>query len=175
MKTPIPRKSRSKPCCICRKRFAPNTRLGDRQKTCGRQACKTERKRRVQAEWARKNADYWTERRLREQAARLESGDDTVANKPPPSELDKLPVSYIQDEMGAPAVAILTFLVRLQHRTAQVSLRKQALDLERKLNGDLQRTPQVPIRDDPGNTEAELNGVLQGGAQVAIGGSDGPA
>ena len=166
-------KSRTKPCCICRKWFIPCPRLGDRQKTCGHEACKAERKRRVQAEWARKNADYWTERRLREQAARLESGDSKPANKPPPSGLQKLPVSYIKDEIGAPALAILTFLARLLDRTAQVSIRRQAIDLERKLNRDLHRTPQVSIRTEAGDAMAELNGVQECGAQVAIADSGG--
>jgi len=172
MKTTTPRKNRSKPCCICRKRFIPSPRLGERQKTCGEQACRTERKRRVQARWSRKNADYWTERRLREQAARLATGDGRPADKPPPSGLNKLPSSYIRDEMGAPALAILAFLVRLQHRAAQVSIRRQALDFERKFNKYLHTPPQVPIRPEPPDIQGKLVGDAVGAAQVAIGDSN---
>lgn len=171
MKITSPRKSRSKPCCICRKRFTPNTRLGDRQKTCGSQPCKTERKRRVQAQWASDNADYWTERRLREQAARLEAGEDKPPNRPPPSGLKRLPTAYIHEELGAHAAVILAFSVRLQQRIAQVAIRKQAVELEKKLNGDLHRTPQVPLRAELCDMGGKLNGDLQQVAQVAIGDS----
>ncbi len=175
MKTTNSRKSRSKPCCICRKRFTPNPRLGDRQKTCGSRDCKAERKRRVQAKWSHDNADYWTERRLREQAARLEAGEGKPANTPPPSALKQLPATYIQDELGAHALVILMFLTRLQHRVAQVSIRGQPPDFESKPGKDARHAAQVAIRAEPHDTQSKSGEVRRLPTQVAIAAVEDPA
>ncbi len=59
-------------CCICRKRFEPHPRLGDRQRTCGRDECQKRRRRANSRNWRSRNpeaddADY---RRIRERDRR---------------------------------------------------------------------------------------------------------
>ena len=54
-------------CCICSKRFEPNPRLGDRQRTCGDTDCQSQRRCINSRNWRSKNpeaddADY---RRIR--------------------------------------------------------------------------------------------------------------
>lgn len=55
---------RKRPCSVCGKWFLPNSRQGDRQKTCGRQECKREWHRRACAKWHSKNPGYDTHTRL---------------------------------------------------------------------------------------------------------------
>jgi len=45
-------------CCCCGKIFTPNPKLGKRQKTCGRKACKKELNRQNQTQWRTRNSDY---------------------------------------------------------------------------------------------------------------------
>jgi hypothetical protein len=49
---------RKRPCRICRRWFSPDSRLKDRQRTCGEQACKREWHRRKCAEWNRENSAF---------------------------------------------------------------------------------------------------------------------
>jgi hypothetical protein len=54
-------------CCICKKQFNPNPRLGDRQRTCGRDNCQKERRRINSRNWRARNpeGDDATYRRIR--------------------------------------------------------------------------------------------------------------
>jgi hypothetical protein len=53
------RKSNKRPCRICRKWFTPHPRLGDRQKTCGKEACKRKWHAKKCTEWNKKNRSYF--------------------------------------------------------------------------------------------------------------------
>lgn len=55
---------RKRPCCICRRWFLPDNRVGSRQHTCGRPECRQQRRRRMQAAWRVQYPDYFTARRL---------------------------------------------------------------------------------------------------------------
>jgi hypothetical protein len=44
-------------CCICRKRFKPNPRLGYQQRTCGRDECQKQRRRANAGNWRTRNPD----------------------------------------------------------------------------------------------------------------------
>ena len=52
----MPKQSR---CPFCRCLFIPNPRIKDRQKTCGRLACRRKRKRRMDERWRRQHPDYF--------------------------------------------------------------------------------------------------------------------
>lgn len=59
-------------CCICRKRFKPHPRLGNQQRTCGRDECQNQRRRNNSRNWRARNpeaddADY---RRIRQRDRR---------------------------------------------------------------------------------------------------------
>ena len=49
------RSNKRKPCAICRECIYPNPRLGRRQKTCGRQACKKAYRAQYRCRYRRKN------------------------------------------------------------------------------------------------------------------------
>jgi len=48
-----------KTCEVCEVLFAPDPRVGQRQRVCRKLACQKERKRRAQETWLQKNPDYF--------------------------------------------------------------------------------------------------------------------
>jgi hypothetical protein len=48
-----------KRCLFCGRYFTPDYRVKDKQKSCGRPACRRARKKAAQQEWVRKNPDYF--------------------------------------------------------------------------------------------------------------------
>jgi hypothetical protein len=51
--------SKRKRCPFCRRLFAPDSRVKERQKTCGRQECRRKQKRRLDKQWRSENRDYF--------------------------------------------------------------------------------------------------------------------
>jgi len=107
--------------------------VAGRQKTCSDEACRRKRKAKAQASWSRRNPEYWTARRLREQAERLEAERKPDRLPPPPRELSRLPVDFVQDAMGAKALVILAFLARILHRSAQDEMRAHVLEISEEI------------------------------------------
>src|SRR3990172_10927123 len=103
-----------RPCRICRRWFAPDPRVGERQHVCQREECQTERHRRDQAEWYRRNPGYFIARRLGERAA---ESDPRPPRMPPP--LGRLPWELAQDEFGVQGAGFLGSLGRLIVQWAQ--------------------------------------------------------
>jgi hypothetical protein len=48
-----------KRCINCGRYFIPDRRIGERQKVCGREACKRERKKKAQENWRNNNPEYF--------------------------------------------------------------------------------------------------------------------
>jgi hypothetical protein len=46
-------------CLLCRRLFIPDPRVKERQKTCGRQECRREQKRRLDACWRSQHREYF--------------------------------------------------------------------------------------------------------------------
>lgn len=51
--------SKRRRCPYCRRLFVPDPRLKDRQRTCGRPACRREHKRRYDRRWRSRHPDYF--------------------------------------------------------------------------------------------------------------------
>ena len=51
--------SKRRRCPFCRRLFTPHPRLKERQKTCGRSACRKEQKRRYDQAWRQQHPDYF--------------------------------------------------------------------------------------------------------------------
>ena len=131
--------SRKRPCRVCGKWFMPNPRLGDRQKTCGADACKQKWHAAKCAEWNRQNKAYFKEIYLR---SRLEppGGDAADPRSSPrssphtnsaargPSPLH-LPREVVQEVMGAQQLVIIEYLVRVLLRGVQEVITAQALEM----------------------------------------------
>ena len=111
---------------MCGKWFSPDPRVKGSQKTCGRESCRKEQRRRTQAAWRKRNPGYWAERRLREKVEQVESGERTAAPcRPPPAVMAEVPWGYAQDAIGVKSVVFLGFIVRLLFRAVQDEMRGQ--------------------------------------------------
>ena len=51
-----------KVCPYCFNTFIPNPKVGDRQKCCGSESCKLQRKRDADRQWRKKNPEYFKNR-----------------------------------------------------------------------------------------------------------------
>jgi hypothetical protein len=95
-----------RPCSICRRWFRPDARVGARQHTCSEPECQQKRRQRKQAQWRRRNPDYFVARRW---ATATEAGEP--ARAPPP--LEEVPWDVVQSQMGIKAAVILGLFGRL--------------------------------------------------------------
>jgi len=133
---------KKRPCRVCGKWYLPNSRLGDRQQTCGALECQRKWHARKCAEWNRKNRAYFKEIYLR---GRLESfGSGPPAQSPssctscrindPPrrtSPLD-LPQGVIQEVIEVKQLIIIEYIVRLLMRRFQEVIRIQLVEKQRE-------------------------------------------
>jgi hypothetical protein len=126
---------RKRPCRICGKWFMPNPRLGDRQKTCGADACKRQWHTAKCAEWNRQNHAYFKEIYLR---SRLEAASSYAAESSPPPRPPTpvrapsplhIPQEVVQEVMGAQQAVIIEYIVRLLLRGVQEVISTQHLEM----------------------------------------------
>jgi len=131
---------RKRPCRICGKWFIPNPRLGDRQKTCGADACKQQWHTAKCAEWNRQNRAYFKEIHLR---SRLEPPDNDAADPLSPCSSSPsranaaargpsplhLPREAIQEVMGTQQLVIIEYVVRVLLRGIQEVIGGQHLEI----------------------------------------------
>jgi hypothetical protein len=116
---------RKRPCRICRRWFWPDTRAGDRQKTCSRPGCQRERHRRACADWHRRNPDYDREGRLRRRV---------VPEEPhrPREPLDGLAWPAVRDAVGLQVAVIIDESGRLLERWTRDAVNAQLLEKKSK-------------------------------------------
>jgi len=129
------RPARKRPCRICRRWFLPDSRLKDRQMTCGDAQCKRQWHCKKCAEWNRKNLEYFRSNYLQK---KLEAaGTSAVASKPfepmdkhmgqPRSRFRSgLPLKYVQEVIGAQHLIIIEYLAQLLLRRFQEAFTRQA-------------------------------------------------
>ena len=77
----------AKRCEYCGRYFIPDTRVGKRQKSCGRAECKRKRKQDAQRAWSLKNPGYFNGRYpyVKEWRQRRKKSQDMIQDKIPPS------------------------------------------------------------------------------------------
>ena len=146
------RKSKKRPCRICRKWFMPNPRVGDRQKTCGDHECMRKWHAKKCAEWNRKNSKCAQENYLHNKLALALSQSDgskkpstagatansqvTVSHS---TSFPKLPRSLLQEVIGVQELVIMEYIARQLFRAVQEVINKQHFENK----GD---SPQLPSR-----------------------------
>jgi len=89
--------ARKRPCCICRRWFRPDPRIGSRQRACGRPECQVARRKKKQKAWRERNPDYFIARRIQ---------DRSRQDRPPeplrlPIPLSRLPWDIAQSQFRA--------------------------------------------------------------------------
>jgi hypothetical protein len=116
-----------RPCRICRKWFAPNPKLKERQMTCGDPACKKEWHKKTCRKWNRNNRDYFRANYLQE---KLTAASNTASkSQPKRAGLSRsgLPLEFVQEVMGVQHWIIVEYLAQLLVRRFQEALRRQAI------------------------------------------------
>lgn len=112
-------KARKKPCRICRCWFQPDSRVGDRQRVCGKPECQSARRQKTQANWRKRNPDYGIAWRL----------DQRAAQTPPPepfrfaAPLNQLPWEFAKDQFGAQGTDFIGVMSALILRVAKDEMR----------------------------------------------------
>ena len=120
---------RTRPCRICHHWFAPDPRVGDRQRVCSSPACQAARRKQTQASWRSRNPDYFTARRLKQRALMVlppPAPPPPPLRMPPP--LDRLPWDIAQDEFGVQGAEFLGAFGRLLVKPLQDQRRAQVVD-----------------------------------------------
>ena len=111
----LPEIYKKRPCRICRKFFRPKARVGDRQMTCGRGACRSEWRKRKNKEAYRTGRAYHRGHALRDKLTSEEGQPEKAKStrarsKRGPVSVLQLPREEIQATMGTDAVVVLEYL-----------------------------------------------------------------
>src|SRR5204862_4963728 len=95
--------ARKKPCCICRRWFRPDPRIGLRQRACRKPDCQIARRRKKQKKWRERHPDYFIARRI------LDRGKADRSPEPLrlPPRLAGLPGTMGQAGAGAKGPAVI--------------------------------------------------------------------
>lgn len=117
-----------RPCCICRRWFVPDRRVGRRQRACAAADCQVARRARTQASWRRRNPDYFTAHRI--QRRRLQA-DEAQGGVPPlilPPPLSQLPWDLAQGAFGVVGTDFLGHFGRVLLIAAQDQKASQVVE-----------------------------------------------
>jgi hypothetical protein len=113
---------RKRPCRVCGRWYWPDPRVGERQCTCGREACRRERKKRTNKDWRRRNADYWRDGRLRSRV--VKQGVVEPGEGHPTLGIDW---GVVQAEIGLEAAIIIEESERVVVDWVQAEMRRQLI------------------------------------------------
>src|SRR5436853_1452345 len=111
--------ARKRPCCICRRWFRPDPRIGSRQQACRKAECQAARRKKKQKTWRERNPDYFIARRIKDR-----SGQDRPPEPlrlPPP--LSRLPWDIAQSQFGTEGADFIGILGAVLLRSAQSQFR----------------------------------------------------
>lgn len=111
--------ARKRPCCICRRWFRPDPRIGSRQRACRRPECQAARREKKQKAWRQRNPDYFIARRIKDR-----SGQE----RPPeplrlPAPLSRLPWDIAQSQFGTEGADFIGIMGAVLLRSAQSQFR----------------------------------------------------
>ena len=114
------RKSRKKPCRICRKWFSPDPRVGDRQKTCGKKECQRKWHAKKCGDWNRKHQVYFREVYL---ARKLQAVTKSEPQSIPPQGCSswkrQIPSNVIKEVISLQQLVIIEYVFLLLLRRFQ--------------------------------------------------------
>jgi len=117
-----------RPCCICRRWFVPDRRVGRRQRACSAPTCQITRRTRTQASWRRRNPDYFIAHRVQRRRVSASEGQGGVLPLVFPPPLSQLPWDLAQDEFGVAGTDFLGHLGRVLLVAVQDQKAGQVLD-----------------------------------------------
>jgi hypothetical protein len=121
-----------RPCCICRRWFVPDRRVGGRQRACSATACQIARRVRTQASWRRRNPDYFIAHRIQRRRLSADEAQAAVLPLVLPPPLSQLPWDLAQEEFGVAGTDFLGHLGRVLLGAAQDQKAAQVIDPPRE-------------------------------------------
>ena len=126
---PIIRKKR--PCCICRRWFLPNTKVKDRQVTCGDPKCQKQWHKKQCAKWNKKNTDYFRSNYLQKKLDKAKENESIAkpgksSKSTPPSFLN-LPIQPIGKIINAELLITIDYVIKIQIFMLQKRLVKRGI------------------------------------------------
>ena len=140
---------KKRPCCICRRWFLPDVRVGDRQRTCGAASCQQAQHERAYRVWREANRDYDRARRWQDT---LGAAKNEPASAPPaanaPAPVAGVPWDVVQNEMRVEGRVILAGVVRVIGLFVQDEIRRQVAE-----------TPPGVARHAPMAAQTEMEGL----------------
>lgn len=116
--------ARKRPCCICRRWFRPDPRIGSRQRACRNPQCQAARRVQTQRKWRGSRPDYFIARRIRERGE--EDRPPEPLRLPPP--LSRLPWDIAQDEFGVQGTDFIGILSTVLLRATQDQFKAYPVD-----------------------------------------------
>jgi len=119
--------AKKRPCRECLRWFAPDARVGDRQRTCSREECQGARRVATQAAWRARHPEYDRARRIQERTMAEAAGEEVSLSRAP-RPLDRLPWDLAQDQFKVQGAEFLLGMGRVLRRYAQDQRASQALD-----------------------------------------------
>lgn len=144
--------TRKKPCRICRQWFRPDTRVGDRQRACGKPECQTARRQKTQASWRACNPGYAIAYRI-DQRHRPDVAEDPEPLRVPPP-LNQLPWDLAKDQFGGQGADFIGVIGTLILRSAKDQFKAQLADSTR-VPGTLPPMPEK-TRSESAHTEPRI-------------------
>src|SRR5512144_2787804 len=121
---------KKRPCCICRRWFLPDARVGARQRACGAEECQRARHRDADRAWHARHPDYDRGRRWQKAVEAAKAGaPPRTPERPAP--LAGVPWDIAQDAMTPEALVIIAGVARVLAVHAQDERRRQAMDSSR--------------------------------------------
>ena len=133
--------ARKKPCCICRRWFRPDPRIGSRQRACRNPDCQSARQKKMQRRWRERNPDYFIARRIQDRGK--EDRMPEPLRLPPP--LNRLPWDIAQFEFESQGADFIGVMGALLLRNAQSQFRAYLADLPRLADTLPPASAQSPI------------------------------
>src|ERR1700737_1163460 len=116
--------ARKRPCCVCRRWFRPDNRVGSRQHACSKPEWQAQRRRKQQAVWRARHPDYFAGRRI--QARMVLEDRPGPLRLPPP--LEQLPWDIAQSQFGPQGADFLGVMGALLVRSAQFQWKTYGID-----------------------------------------------
>ena len=116
-----------KPCCVCRRWFRPDPRIGFRQRACRNPDCQIARRKKKQKRWRERHPDYFIARRILDRG-KADRPSEPLRLPPP---LNRLPWDIAQDEFGVKATDFIGVFGKLLLHGAQSQFEAYLTDLPR--------------------------------------------
>jgi len=119
--------ARKRPCCICRRWFRPDPRIGPRQRACRRPECQAGRRQKKQKAWRQRNPDYFIARRIKDRSGQERPAEPLRL----PAPLSRLPWDIAQSQFGTEGADFIGIMGAILLRSAQSQFRAYVADQPR--------------------------------------------